>query len=489
LNDIKAELTGVVGRENILDDAETMEAYSQDGSFVSPMTPAAVVRPKNPEEILKLVLWANQNRKPLVPVSSGPPHFYGDTVPSVPDAVIVDISRMNRIIRIDRRNRMAMVEPGVTYGQIMPELAREGLRIALPLRPRTNKSVVASLLERQPTIIPRYQWSILDPLRCVEVVFGDGNKLMTGDAGSHGPLEEEWKMGFAQQSPSGPGQIDFYRLVAGAQGSMGIVTWASVKCQVIPRVHKLLLVPARRLDSLLGFVYKILRFRFGEEFLLLNKTNLAFLTGNGRDNMIELQNHLPEWVALIGVTGGDVLPEERAAFQENDIRDIAREFGLQLLPEVPETGDLDILAAMNSPSPDERYWKLGYKGGCQDIFFITTLDKTPRFLEIMYSLMQEFHFPVSDMGVYIQPLHQGTSCHCEFNLPFDPTSETEVDLLKPFFTIASEKLIEQGAFFSRPYSIWADMAFNRDPQTTVTLKKIKGIFDPNNIMNPGKLCF
>jgi FAD/FMN-containing dehydrogenase len=49
--------------------------------------------------------------------------------------------------------------------------------------------------------------------------------------------------------------------------------------------------------------------------------------------------------------------------------------------------------------------------------------------------------------------------------------------------------MHQGAYFSRPYGIWADMAFNRDAQTTLVLKKVKKIFDPKAVMNPGKLCF
>jgi FAD/FMN-containing dehydrogenase len=50
-------------------------------------------------------------------------------------------------------------------------------------------------------------------------------------------------------------------------------------------------------------------------------------------------------------------------------------------------------------------------------------------------------------------------------------------------------LAEEGAFFSRPYGPWSDFAYNRDAQTTTNLRKIKNIFDPKNIMNPGKLCF
>lgn len=487
--DTKTELTGIVGRENVLDDASTLAAYSQDQSFVPSIKPRLVIKPRNADDIQGIVNWANKAQVPLVPVSSGPPHFYGDTVPGAPGTVIVDLSGMKQIDRIDRRNRMTMIQPGVTYSQLQPELAKTGLRLPMPLLPRGDKSVIASLLERQPTIIPRFQWSILDPLRCIEVIFGDGNRLMTGDAGSHGAsLEEEWKMGFAQQSPSGPGQIDFYRLVSAAQGSMGIVTWASIKCQVLPQAHKLFMVPASKLEDLIDPAYKILRFRFGEEFLLLNRANLASILGNGTDNIRSLKEKLPPWVLVVGVTGGSVLPGERVEFQEKDIREMVQQFGLQLLPAVPGARGDELLEVLLQPSR-EPYWKHAYKGGCQDIFFITTMDKTPYFLGTMYSLMEEIGYPSSDAGVYLQPVHQGTSCHCEFNLPFDPGNEMETARMKQLFSQASEKLMNQGAFFSRPYGIWANLAFNRDAQTTRTLKKLKDVFDPNHIMNPGKLCF
>jgi FAD/FMN-containing dehydrogenase len=52
----------------------------------------------------------------------------------------------------------------------------------------------------------------------------------------------------------------------------------------------------------------------------------------------------------------------------------------------------------------------------------------------------------------------------------------------------SEKLINDGAFFSRPYGPWADMVYCRTTTYTAKLKELKQIFDPNNILNPGKLC-
>lgn len=61
--------------------------------------------------------------------------------------------------------------------------------------------------------------------------------------------------------------------------------------------------------------------------------------------------------------------------------------------------------------------------------------------------------------------------------------------MRSLLSRASEGMLNNGAFFSRPYGIWANMAFNRDAKSTDLLKNIKGTFDPQGVMNPGKLCF
>jgi FAD/FMN-containing dehydrogenase len=479
----KERLTGIVGKENVLDDTQTLKTYASDHSFTPAMNPSLVVRPGNVDEVQAIVKFANETATPLVTVSSGQPRFRGDTVPSVARAVIVDLSRMNRIISINRRNRVAIVEPGVTYSQLQPELAREGLRLSTTLLPRRNKSVIASLLEREPRLIPRYQWVTPEPLRCIEVIWGDGNKLWTGEAGGGVPvLEEQWKREQRQVLPAGPNQVNFYQIVSGAQGTMGIVTWASLKCEILPPLHKLFFVPSEKLDNLLDFTYRLLRFRFGDELLLMNSTDLA----NVFD--IKTKEKLPPWVVTLGIAGRSILPEEKVESQEKDITEIARQFGLSLIPAIPGISNPQALDILLAPSR-EPHWKLHYKGGCQDIFFLTTLEKTPEFVKTMFSVAQSQGYPASDIGVYIQPQHQGASCHCEFNLPFNPDNQKEVTGMQALLKNASEELLKQGAYFSRPYGIWADMAFSRDPQMTNLVKKVKGIFDPNHVMNPGKLCF
>jgi len=485
----KRDLIGIVGKENVLDDPAVLEAYSWDQSFALPMRPSFVIKPENTGKVQEIVKWANVSRTPLVPVSSGPPHFHGDTVPGAAGAVVVDLRRMNHVVRVDRKNRMTLIEPGVTYSQLQPELAKEGLKLSTPLLPRANKSVIASLLERQPTLVPKYQWSLPEPLRCLEIVWGNGEILWTGEAGVQPhSLEKQWEMGMAQINAMGPQETDWHRLVSAAQGSMGIVTWASIKCELLPKAHQLFFVPAEKLEELIDCSYKLLRVRLGDEFLLLNSSNLAYLLGEGADGIRSLRERLPPWVILIGVAGRDILPEERVRVQEEDIKDITKQFALHPVSSIFGVRDEQVLAALLQPSR-EPYWKLGYKGGCQSIFFLTTLDRTPEFVSTMYTLAEGLRYPGQDIGIYIQPQHQGVAYHCEFNLPFDRDDQTEAARTKELFVRASEELIKKGAFFSRPYGIWANLVYHRDAQSTILLKKIKGIFDPNSVLNPGKLCF
>ena len=149
---------------------------------------------------------------------------------------------------------------------------------------RRSGRLLPAFWKENPVVIPRYQWAMLDPLRCLEVVWGDGQKMTTGEAGSAGTLEEEWARKFAQVAPAGPGQTNFYKLASAAQGSMGIVTWASLKCEMLPQIHKLFFVPSRKLNDLLNLAYSILRIRFGDELLLLNNWNLAAMLGKESPN-------------------------------------------------------------------------------------------------------------------------------------------------------------------------------------------------------------
>jgi hypothetical protein len=107
----------------------------------------------------------------------------------------------------------------------------------------------------------------------------------------------------------------------------------------------------------------------------------------------------------------------------------------------------------------------------------------------MNELVEQSGYASSSLGAYIQPVVQGTSYHCEFNLFYDPENGREVNRVRDLSSLAVKELMAKGAFFSRPYGESTRMIVNRDAASLSVLSKLKRIFDPNNVMNPGKVCF
>ncbi|MBN1973559.1 MAG: FAD-binding oxidoreductase [Sedimentisphaerales bacterium] len=484
----KNELTKIVGSSNVFDDPAILENYSKDSSFCSPMIPRLLVKVNNVNEVQKIVKWANKTNTPLIPVSSGPPHYKGDTVASVPEAVIIDLSGMKKIISINCQHRICIVEPGVTYGELQKALAKEGLTLSTSMAPRATKSVITSILEAEPRLNGLSQWEFFDPLRCMEVVWGDGNRMFTGEA-AQGPLdlEKQWASQKWQVAGNGPFSTDFFRMLTMSQGTMGIVAWASLKCEILPTIHKMFFVPAQRPEQLNDFVRRVVRLRFSDELMVVNGFYLASLLGENAKEVKQLKAELPAWVALVGILGRKLLPEERLESQQLDIADIAQQFGLRMTPSLPGISGEKVLNKLINPS-DEKCWKETAKGAFEDIFFLTTLDKTTMFIHMAHMMAEKAGYPASDIGVYIQPKHRGSCYHLEFNLPYNPDCTKSTQTAKDFFKKASKEFSDMGAYFSRPYGIWSRLQLNKDAQSTMILKDLKGIFDPNNIMNPGKLA-
>jgi FAD/FMN-containing dehydrogenase len=483
------KLVEIVGSSSINREQATLEAYSRDMSFVNKIKPECVVKPKNTSDIKEIVRLANETLTPLVPVSSGPPHFRGDTVPGIGGTVVVDLSGMKKIIRIDRLNRMVMFEPGVTYGELIPELAKSGLRFSLPLLPRQSKSVIGSLLEREPITMPAHHWDISDPLSCVEIVFGTGDIFRTGAAAGPGTIEEQWEAGGAQQEAAGPTQFSLYRVIQGAQGTLGIVTWVSAKCELLPKLEESFLFSSSQLDKLVEMVHWLIRLRLVNECFVLNNTNLASIMAKEFPGEYqEIKSSLPPWVLFFTIAGYEYFPEKRVNVSTKDMQAIAQRLGLEPLTAVGKTSASQFLSIVQQPCA-EPYWKVRRQGACEDIFFITTNDKLQGLVDTMKSLASAADYPASEMGIYFQPIVQNANCHLEFNLFYNPDNLAEANKARELAKKATRTLMAQGAFFSRPYGENTDAIYGSHASTVEALKRVKSIFDPNNIMNPGKLCF
>ena len=483
---LKGKLSVIVGDDRVSDDASTLSSYESAG-LAGGGKPLLLVRPSGATQVRALVKLANEAGLNLVLSSSGPPRFRGDTVPSG-EAVIVDMSGMDQVLRVDRRNKVALIEPGVTFSRLKAKAEKKGLRVLMPLLPRSRKSVLASYLEREPITIPKYHWDMTDPLLCTELVFGTGDLFRTGSAAGPGSLEQQWEQGLAQKNPMGPAQTDFVRIVQGSQGTMAAVTWATVKLELKPAVHNLYFVPTDKLDRVVDFSYRALRPKLADEFFILNAFALASIVADKPEAIRDIAAEQTPYTLVYGITGGEYLPEQKVDWQENDLGKIAQAVGVKATREVRGVTSRKMLEIIGSPSP-EPYFKTRPAGSFLEIFFLTTLDKVSPFISLMKEAAISHGYPVEQLGVYIQPVQHGRSCHLEFDLYYDSEDEAAVGKVKKLFSYASRVLAGAGAFFSRPYGDLADIAYSRCPDTVVALKKVKEMLDPGGILNRGKLCF
>jgi hypothetical protein len=93
-----------------------------------------------------------------------------------------------------------------------------------------------------------------------------------------------------------------------------------------------------------------------------------------------------------------------------------------------------------------------------------------------------------ELGFMIMPLHFGGSYYFEPTLYYNPAEQEECTEAKNSFLAISRALIHAGAFFPRPYPLWAEEVYFRMGTYHRKVKMIKEMLDPNNIMNPGRLA-
>lgn len=484
---IKEALTGIVGAENVSDDPQELATCSRDHSLSPARSPNYVARPRSPEEILKIVELANETSMPLVPSSSGV-HFHGSAVPNL-GGIMVDLSRMNKVLYIDEHNRKARIEPGVTWSQFQSELEKKGYMPLFPLLPHPQKSALTSHLERERILIPKFEFD--EPLLTTEVVWPRGEIFRTGAAAAG--IGENTGSVARGAFPHGPG-LDWWRMFQGAQGTFGILTWANTKIEILPEVNKAFFMPFENAGDAIELMYRVGRKMIGYEFLMLDRINLAAVLAENRDEDFEkLRGILAPWTLILILSGAPVRPEERIEYEEETLHEIAAELSLAnvqtSLPGIPgaERRIVDLLR--HAWPEDKTYWKWAYKGECQDLFFLTTLDRTPMFIDTVANIAAEHDYPIADLGCYIQPIESSRACHCEFNFFYDPENANEVAKISELYAEVARVALDLGAFYSRPYGMLADLVYPRATGYTMMLKKTKGIIDPQNIMNPGRLCF
>ncbi len=177
---IKAELEGIFGSQFVTDKQHDLFPYSYDATECTPSMPDFVVLPETVEQVVAVVKLATARGIPLVPYISGN-NIGGLTIPEK-GGIMVDFSkRMNKILHVHDSHMYALLEPGVTFGQLKAYLDQHhpNLRYSYPFAPPFSGAVGNALLSGMNNMSCAHG-SMGDWINGVEAVLHDGSVTRIG---------------------------------------------------------------------------------------------------------------------------------------------------------------------------------------------------------------------------------------------------------------------------------------------------------------------
>jgi len=171
------------------------------------------------------------------------------------------------------------------------------------------------------------------------------------------------------------------------------------------------------------------------------------------------------------------------------LRETCEAAGVDLLSVLPSCIALDKVFLAEFYRPFTALKKFRFKGSVHDLTFKSPLMKIGALEDLLLSHCYQEGYSPQDVGGYCLPLERGRAIHLEFDLHCNMRDRGETEKVKQIWHRASEVLMNNGAYFDRPYGPWAEMVYSRAANYTQKLRDVKREIDPNNILNPGKLCF
>ncbi len=206
-------LQGVVGEEWVSQGSSQRELHSHDESFHPPCLPDAVVWPHTTEEVSAIVTWASQKGIPITPWGAGS-SLEGNPVP-VHGGIVVDLQEMNKTIATRQEDFQVDVQAGVIYKELNRDLSRSGL--FFPPDPGAAATIGGMIANNASGIRTVKYGATKDYVMGLVVVLPDGEVVEVGTR--------------ARKSSSG---YDLCRLFTGSEGTLGIVTEATLKLAPLP---------------------------------------------------------------------------------------------------------------------------------------------------------------------------------------------------------------------------------------------------------------
>jgi len=451
---IVKELTHIVGKENIQTSKEDLICYSYDATNQK-FLPDAVLFPKNADEISLSLKLANKEGFPVVPRGAGS-GFSGGSLP-VEGGVVVSLERMNKILKIDADNLIAIVEPGVVTGEL--QWAVEDLGLFYPPDPSSLKFCTIGGNVAECAGGPRaVKYGVTkDYVLGLEVVLPTGDIINTG----------------AQTLKDVVG-YDLTKLMVGSEGTLGIVTKIILKLLPLPEAAKTMLAVFSDMRDAATTVSNIISSR-------IIPSTLEFMDKNSISCVDDYSSMgLPadvEALLLIEVDGDrDLTEKQAAAIQKICLDNRARE--VRIARDKKEVKKLWLIRRAISPA----LAKLKPNKINEDI--VVPRNKIPDAIIGIREIAKKYNLTNANFG------HAGDG-NIHVNIMIDKSDKDEFEKAEKAVKEIFELVLDFGGTISGEHGIGISkmpyIGMELSQPAIEVMKKIKQVLDPKGILNPGKI--
>jgi glycolate oxidase len=448
------QITNIVGKENVWEDQETRICYSYDATNRRYL-PELIVFPRTPQEISEILKLANQSHFPVIPRGAGT-GFTGGTLP-VEGGVVLVLTKMNKILRIDPENLLAIVEPGVVTYDLQQEV--EKISLFYPPDPASLKTSTLGGNVAECAGGPRaVKYGVTkDYVLGLEVVLPTGEIISTG----------------VQTVKSVVG-YDLTKLLVGSEGTLGVITKIILRLLPLPKAKRTMLAIFPTIEAAAKTVSQIISSR-------IIPTTLEFMD-NATIRCVEDYLHmgLPVEAGALLIIEVDGVPEAL----QGEIEEIQKICQANQALETKVAKDKqeaeDLWKARRAVS--SAVVKLNPTKINEDV--TVPRSKVAEILRQVEAIAKKHNLIIVNFG------HAGDG-NIHVNVLIDRRKPGEEDRAHVAVKEIFKAVLDLGGTLSGEHGI----GITKAPYLTMELgdmgvevmKRIKKSFDPNNVLNPGKI--
>ena len=446
------KLSGIVGKKYLMTSQKDMVEFAADATEIAHM-PDVVAFPENSEQISRILRLATENGFPVVPRGAGT-GMSGGAVP-VYGGVVLAMDRLNRILSVDRDNLIAKAEPGVITADL--QQAVEALGLFYPPDPASLKvSTLGGNIAECAGGLRAVKYGVTrDYVLGLTIVLPTGEIIKTG-----------------VETRKGVAGYDLVRLIAGSEGTLAIITAMTLRLVPKPETKRTMVAFFENVSLAVQTVSKIIR----------NKIVPAILEFMDRlcINCVREEMHLdlPEnsgAMLLIEVDGHPELVAHQARIIE-DLCGVATVFRAAKDPESAE----ELWEARRNVSPSLH--KLSPHKINEDI--VVPRSRLAELVSFLGTVSMEYGLPIPAFG------HAGDG-NIHVNIMLDKEDPVQLKNGHTIVRALFAKVIDMGGTITGEHGIGITKAPYLEMEIPVEgiqlMKRIKKAFDPEGILNPGKI--